>query len=38
MEITIIANKLGRFPTVGIIVQIEENISPNPFQKFDHIV
>ena len=31
------ANKLGKFPMEGIIVQIEENISPIPFQKFDHI-
>ena len=38
IEIITIANILGIFPRVGMIVQIAENISPSPFQKVDHIV
>jgi len=36
--ITKIDNMLGMLPNVGITVQILEKISPNPFQKVDHII
>jgi hypothetical protein len=35
---TRVANTLGIFPRVGMIVQMLENKSPRPFQKVDHIV